>query len=169
MTILETTRLILRPWHVDDAEALYKYASDPDIGSAAGWPPHTSISMSRQVICEYFSAPETYAVVLKQTGQPIGCCGLVPPGMRPNDSIGPDDAEIGYWIGKPYWGQGLIPEAVNALIEHALSTLNKKALWIGFYTDNMKSRRVAEKCGFIYSHTTADEVFFVLDGQKSRP
>jgi len=158
--MLETERLILRPWTDDDAEALFKYASVPDIGNAAGWPPHTSVEMSRQVIRDYLSAPETYAVVLKETGEPIGCCGLVTPGMRPNECIGANDAEIGYWLGKPHWGHGLIPEAVDALIDHAVTTLQKKTLWIGFYPDNIKSRRVAEKCGFQYSHTTATEVFY---------
>ncbi|MCM1079259.1 MAG: GNAT family N-acetyltransferase [Bacteroidales bacterium] len=158
--MMETNRLLLRPWHEDDAEILFKYASDPDIGNAAGWLPHTSVEMSRQVICDYFSAPETYAVVLRDTNEPVGCCGLVPPGMRPNDYIGKDDAEIGYWIGKPYWGQGLIPEAVNAIIIHAFSKLKKKTLWIGFYPENIKSRRVAEKCGFRYHHEADNEVFF---------
>ena len=154
---LETDRLILRPWHDDDAPALYKYASDPDVGTPAGWPPHTSVEFSRMVIHDVFSAPHTFAVVLKATGEPVGCCGLVPPGVRPNDTFAPDDAEIGYWIGKPLWGQGLIPEAVAAVMNYARGTLGKSALWIGFYDGNDKSRRVAEKCGFRYHHTAVSD------------
>ena len=60
-----TQRLVLRPWLESDAGALYKYASDPGIGLAAGWPPHTSVENSLEVIRTVFSAPETYAVVLK--------------------------------------------------------------------------------------------------------
>ena len=45
---LETDRLVLRPWREDDAEDLYTYGSDPDIGSPAGWPPHTSVENSRK-------------------------------------------------------------------------------------------------------------------------
>ena len=63
---LQTNRLILRPWQESDAEALYKYASNPNIGPIAGWPPHTSVENSRDIIKSVLSAPETYAVVLKQ-------------------------------------------------------------------------------------------------------
>lgn len=61
---LQTKRLILRPWQESDAEALYKYACNPNIGPIAGWPPHTSIGNSREIIKGVLSAPETYAVVL---------------------------------------------------------------------------------------------------------
>lgn len=61
----ETQRLILRPWRESDAQALYEYAKDPQVGPAAGWPPHTSVENSRKIIRDVLSAPETYAVVLK--------------------------------------------------------------------------------------------------------
>ena len=60
---LETERLILRPWEEGDAEDLYRYASNPDVGPIAGWPVHTSVENSREIIREVLSAPETYAVV----------------------------------------------------------------------------------------------------------
>lgn len=72
VTILETERLILRPWTEDDAEELYKYASDPDVGPAAGWPPHTSVENNRDIISTVLSASKTYAVCLKDSGKPIG-------------------------------------------------------------------------------------------------
>ena len=70
--ILETKRLILRPWCEDDAEELYKYASDPEVGPPAGWPPHTSVENSREIIRTVLSKPETYAVCLKEDGKPVG-------------------------------------------------------------------------------------------------
>lgn len=75
--MIETERLILRPWHDTDAEALFKYASNPDIGPIAGWPPHTSVENSLEIIRTIFAAPETYAVVLKNTGEPVGACGIM--------------------------------------------------------------------------------------------
>ena len=75
---LESERILLRPWSDADAEDLYKYASNPAIGNAAGWPPHTSLEMSREVIRSVFSAPETYAVILKYTKEAVGCIGIVP-------------------------------------------------------------------------------------------
>ncbi len=74
--ILQTERLILRPWTEADAEECYKYARDPRVGPAAGWPVHTSAQNSREIIRNVLSAPETYAIVLKQTGLPIGSIGL---------------------------------------------------------------------------------------------
>ena len=70
--ILQTKRLILRPWREDDAEDLYRYASDPEVGPPAGWPPHTSVENSREIIRTVLSAPETYAVCLKENGKSIG-------------------------------------------------------------------------------------------------
>ncbi|MEE0897739.1 MAG: GNAT family N-acetyltransferase, partial [Acutalibacteraceae bacterium] len=60
-----TERLILRPWKETDAESLYKYAKDPQVGPIAGWPVHTSVENSREIIKEVLSANETYAVCLK--------------------------------------------------------------------------------------------------------
>jgi RimJ/RimL family protein N-acetyltransferase len=73
---LNTGRIILRPWREDDAEELYKYASHPNIGSAARWSAHTSVENSREIIRTILSAPETYAVVLKETGLPVGSVGI---------------------------------------------------------------------------------------------
>lgn len=169
MTTLETERLILRPWQEDDAGDLYMYASNPVIGLAAGWPPHTSVEHSREIIRTIFSAPETYAVVLKETGQPIGCCGIVPPDYRHSDRMGQNDVEIGYWLGQPHWGNGYIPEAVDALLDRCFRQLGHDAAWIGFFDGNDRSRRVAEKCGFKYHHTEqseTDELFYRINRQE---
>ena len=63
------------------------------------------------------------------------------------------EAEVGYWIGKPYWGQGLIPEAVEALLARCFNNLTLDAVWCGYYEGNNKSKRVCEKCGFRFHHT----------------
>ena len=113
---LETEHLILRPWEDGDAEELYWYAKDERVGPAAGWPPHTDVEESREIIRTVFSGPETYAMVLKSTGKPIGCVGVMffPAG---NLSLKDREAEIGYWIGVPYWGQGLTTEAVRRIVK----------------------------------------------------
>lgn len=154
MPQFETPRLILRPWRDDDAESLFRYASDPAVGPIAGWPPHSSVDESREIIRTVFSAPEVYAVVLKSTGEPIGCCGLVPTSDDHSSVIGDREAEIGYWLGTPFWGMGLIPEALRALISHSFNDLGLQALWIAHFTENHRSRRVAEKCGFTCRLTT---------------
>ncbi|MBQ6876720.1 MAG: GNAT family N-acetyltransferase [Lachnospiraceae bacterium] len=79
---LETERLILRPWREDDAEDLYTYASDPNVGPPAGWPPHTSVENSREISRTVLSAPETFAVCLKENGKPFWGRGLFPEGIE---------------------------------------------------------------------------------------
>lgn len=150
---LSTERLILRPWCEDDAQYLFQYASDSQIGPAAGWPVHTSVENSRQIIKDVLSAPETYAVCLKTDGIPIGSVGLK---TEENTDMTDrtDECELGYWIGKPFWGQGLIPEAARELLRHAFEDLNMRAVWCGYYDGNTKSRRVQDKLGFQYHHTT---------------
>ena len=148
-----TQRLLLRPWREADAESLYRYASDPDVGPAAGWPVHTDVENSREIIRTVLSAEGTYAVCLRETGVPIGSVGLKT-GEQTDMTERTDECEIGYWLGKPYWGQGLIPEAVDALLDYAFEGLEMRAVWCGYYDGNEKSRRVQEKCGFTYHHTT---------------
>ena len=157
MTIT-TERLILRPWEEADAESLYEYAKDPAVGPAAGWPPHTSVENSRKIIRTALSKPETYAVCLRDTGAPIGSIGLMAGGQS-NIGLPENEAELGYWIGRPFWGQGLIPEAARELIRHAFVDLKLDTLWCGYFDGNEKSRRVQEKCGFTYRKTVSD-VFF---------
>lgn len=148
--ILQTKRLILRPWREEDAEALYTYARDPEVGPPAGWKPHTSVENSREIIRDILSAPETYAVCLRETGTPIGSVGL----HRNDLAEREDEYELGYWIGKPFWGQGLIPEASRELLRYAFEELHMNRIWCGHYDGNVKSRRVQEKLGFVYHHTT---------------
>ena len=149
---LETERLILRPWKETDAENLYAYASDPEVGPPAGWPPHTSVENSREIIKGVLSRKETYAVCLKD-GKPIGSIGLHLNGstdMTDRD----DECELGYWIAKPFWGQGMIPEAARELLRYAFEQLGMRAVWCGYYEGNNKSRKVQEKLGFVYQHKT---------------
>ena len=150
--MLQTKRLILRPWQESDAASLYAYAKDPEVGPPAGWPPHTSEENSRDIIRNVLSAPETYAVCLKN-GEAIGSVGLKLKGYT-DLTDREDECELGYWIGKPFWGQGLIPEAAGELLRYAFEELNMRAVWCGYYEGNEKSRRVQEKLGFVYHHTT---------------
>ena len=154
--MIETKRLILRPWQDSDAPALFKYASDKEVGIPAGWPPHTSVENSLEIIHTVFASPEVYAVVLKSTGEPIGSCGIVFPDNHNGNEINSREGEIGYWIGKPFWGQGLIPEAVKALLGRGFNVLGMTTIWCSYYDGNDKSRRVTEKCGFRPHHTNQD-------------
>ncbi len=98
-----TERLVLRPWRETDAENLYRYACDGQVGPAAGWKPHESVEESRQIIRTVLSQPDTLAVLLRE--RPEETIGSV--GVFPTDAPdGKGEPEIGYWIGRPFWGQG---------------------------------------------------------------
>lgn len=156
--MMENTRIILRPWLETDAAQLYKYARHPAVGPIAGWAPHTSVENSREIIRNILSAPETYAVVLKETNEPIGSVGIMFSNGLHSAEMAEGDAEIDYWIGVPYWGQGIIPEAVRLLLRRCFMDLQLHRVWCGYYEGNVKSRRVMEKCGFMYHHKEEGKV-----------
>lgn len=158
---LTTPRLILRPWVESDAEALYRFARDPLVGPPAGWPPHTSVENSREIIRGVLSARETYAMVLRfdttdsisgaviSAGTPVGSVGIMFKGCGSYPHMTHTEAEIGYWVALPLWGRGLVPEAVRVLQTRCFCDLKLDGLWCGYYEGNEKSRRVQEKCGFM--------------------
>lgn len=153
--ILETKRLVLRPWNTDDAESLFEYAKDPAVGPIAGWPPHKSVAESRSVIETILNGAECYAVCLKD-GKAIGAVELIlfeRTDLAKNES----ECELGYWIGKPFWGNGCIPEASRELLRRGFEDLNMTSVWCAYYDGNAKSKRVQEKCGFVYHHTNFGE------------
>ena len=159
---LITERLILRPWEESDAESLYEYAKDPQVGPIAGWPPHTSVEDSRDIIKSVLAVNETYAICKRQDNRAIGSIGLMR-GEQSNLDIPEDEGEIGYWIGVPFWGQGYVPEAVRELIRHGFEDLKLNRIWCGYFEGNDKSKRVQKKCGFRYHHTNKDIYWALMD------
>lgn len=150
--MLETERLVLRPWKETDAESLFEYAKDPDIGPIAGWPPHQNIEESLHIIKTVFIGPECYAICEKNTGKAIGAIELKMKGHT-DMTDREDECELGYWLGKPFWGRGYMPEAATELLRHGFETLGMTTIWCGYYDGNYKSKRVQEKVGFLYHHT----------------
>ncbi len=148
--VLGTPRLILRHWTEDDAEELFNIASDPMIGTMAGWKPHESVDESREIIDTVFAKPFVFAVILRSSNTPIGCIGLDrdPQILRK----GPKDAEIGYWIGQRYWNQGYATEAMEEVIRFAFTEAGIAKIWCQTFDENIQSIRVQEKCGFRYDH-----------------
>lgn len=144
----ETGRIIMRHWRPEDAAALYKYASDKEVCKLAGWPRHESEEMSLKVIREVFMPnPWAFAITLRLTGEAIGCIGLVPEGDE-NVDTEPGEREVGYWIGRPYWNQGLVTEALVRFLDWCAKEVNAKGFIITTDVENAASQRVAIKCGF---------------------
>lgn len=149
---LETERLILRPWEKADAEDLFEIAKDPRVGPSAGWRPHKNLAESYRVIGDVLIAPENYAMVLKETGELIGSVGL----RSAEDSNLPlqkGEAELGIWLGVPYWGQEYALEASKAMIDHGFQDLGLARIFVCSFTNNENSDRVQQKVGFRYRRT----------------
>ena len=145
--IMENKRLLLRPWRESDAEVLFTLASNPDVGPRAGWPPHKSVEESREIIRTIFNNDSTWAVVLKETGEVVGAIGYGP-SCDCNLPAREGEPLTGYWVGKPYWNQGICTEALRLMLEHIAKTTNIPSLISGHFIDNPASGRVMEKCGF---------------------
>lgn len=167
--VMETSRIILRPWRDSDAPVLFKWASDPDVGPRAGWAPHQSVEESLEVIRTVFKdATNTWAIELKETGNAIGAMGYGP-SCECNLPARDGEPLIGYWIAKPYWNKGICTEALGLMIEHIRHLTDIKSLISGHFEDNPASGRVMEKCGFIPTgETVIDESQYQGKGHPIR-
>lgn len=169
-TTLRTPRLMLRRWEISDAEDLFTWASDKDVGPAAGWPQHKSVQESRNIIETVFVGSECYALCPNHNAEGlfdkepfknirantvIGCIELKLNGFT-NLTNRNDECEMGFWIAKPFWGYGFIPEAAQELLRHAFDDLGMRTVWCGYYDGNEKSKRAQEKIGFVFHHTNKE-------------
>lgn len=145
---IETERLILRPWRETDAQDFYEYASVPGVGEMAGWAHHESMEKSRQILNLFIQEKKTFALELKENGKVIGSLGLEEADRADPELKEKQGREVGYVISKDYWGRGLMPEAVKAVIAYCFETLHYDFLTCGHFLWNSQSRRVIEKCGF---------------------
>lgn len=145
--MIKTSNLTLRHWNKDDAPDLYNLAKNPNIGPIAGWPPHESVEFSLNIIKTVFVREECYAIT--KDDELIGSIELL---IHPNGNHwwGEGSAELGYWIGEPYQGQGYATEASKALIKRAFDDLAIERIYATYKCENIASKRVLEKLGFKY-------------------
>lgn len=145
---METDRILLRRWQESDASALFKYASDPEVGPRAGWPSHKSLEESLDVIKNIFTNDTTWAIVLKESGEAIGAMGYFTHDTS-NIPIGTNDCEIGYWVARPYWNQGICTEALRLMLDYCINVKQYENIWSDHFIGNPASGRVMQKCGFV--------------------
>lgn len=146
---LETERLILRPCTFDDAEALYKYAKNPNVGPAAGWAPHKDVEESRRIIETIFMPADARAIILKSTGEMIGTISLEEDRHRPESN----SREMGYSLAEEHWGKGIMTEAARRILAYAFTDLKLSQVAICTSPVNKRSQGVIKKCGFVYEGT----------------
>lgn len=144
---LVTSRLIIRPISVLDADDMYEYAQTPYVGPNAGWEPHKSIDETIAVIRNMQTIKSPYelgnwAIVYRETGKMIGTIELY-------NHIPMFKAELGYALNPVFWGQGIVPEAAFEVISYGFEFLHLKRIEVGVFPDNPQSQRVCEKLGFV--------------------
>ncbi len=144
---LHTPRLTLRPWCMQDLADFYEYARVDGVGQMAGWLPHKNIEESRTILELFIADKNQFAITYN--GKVIGSVGV----GKYEESLLPEYAdkrgrELGFVLSKDYWGQGLMPEAVNTVADYLFETENLDFLVCGHFVENDRSRRVQEKCGF---------------------
>ncbi|HLR35211.1 MAG TPA: GNAT family protein [Tissierellales bacterium] len=149
MKVLETERLILRAWGLEDIDDFFEYAKDPDVGPNAGWKPHESKEESLAILENFIEGDEVWAIVDKETGKAIGSIGAHEDDKRRDINA----KMIGYVLCQDYWGQGLVPEAVNKVLEYLFNDEKVELVSCYHYPFNKRSKRVIEKCGFKFEGT----------------
>ena len=161
----EVETIILRPWTMEDAKDLYEYARNPHVGPPAGWPPHKNIDDSKRIIQEIYCCPGFYAITFEKTNKAIGCISILI-GDASNFTIAPNEGELTFWLGEPFWGKGYMQEAIFMLMDYAFQDLELDCLWCGFFEDNKNSKRLQEKCGFLFHHEIAEVNTMLGDKKK---
>ncbi len=139
---IKTQRLILRPPALADAARIAMLAGDYDVACMTGTIPHPySEQMAAEWLAGALNGEEGVVFMIERDGTLVGCTGY--------RAFGADHAELGYWIGKPYWGHGYATEAARALIAHAFDADGFAYLKAGYLADNLRSERVLQKLGFV--------------------
>lgn len=154
--VLTTDRLTLRPWRESDLNDFYEYASVDGVGQMAGWNPHRNVEESKRILSYFIGGKKTFA--LEYQGKVIGSLGIEEYSEENYPELAElQGREIGYVLAKAYWGQGLMPEAVKAVIDWLFNEEKLDFIIVGHFDRNNQSRRVVEKCGFQYIKTTKFE------------
>ena len=150
---IETESLILRPFVMQDADAMYRnWASDPEVTKFLSWPTYKSVDTAHEILEVWTNQYDDktfyqWAIELKELGQPIGSISVV----NHDDNV--EMAEIGFCIGKNWWGQGIMTEAFQAVIDFLFGVVGVQRIEAGHDPNNPASGAVQRKCGLKYEGT----------------
>ncbi len=151
--VLETERLILRKFKIEDAQKMFaNWACNPNVTKYLTWGPHESIEITKLVINDWLKGYEEdnyyqWAIEVKDIGQPIGSISVA----RINENV--NAVEIGYCIGEKWWGRGYTPEAFKAIIKFLFNKVGVKRICAKHDADNPNSGKVMIKSGLQYEGT----------------
>lgn len=143
---METQRLFIRKFCIEDAPAMYELAKDKDIGPRCGWKPHDDVKETKTLLEKFLINDHTWAITDKETKQLLGLISLDVDSRRRITGY----YVMGYWLGKEYWGNGIVVEAGKRLLQYAFDELKAYMVSISHFPFNTQSKRVIEKLGFVY-------------------
>ncbi len=148
--IIKTNRLILRPFKLQDLDDFFEYASVEGVGERAGWPHHKTKEETLIILKRFIEHDNTFAICLKENNKVIGSLGIEKYGMEDvlSEFFDYQGREIGFVLSKNYWGQGLMPEAVKAVIAYLFNEKKLDFITCGYFSLNVQSKKVQKKCGF---------------------
>lgn len=157
---LGTSRLILRPIELDDAESIFAYAKNPNVCKYTLWETHQSAQDSlnyiRDYIFDYYSkgVPEPFGITLKENPKKvIGTVGCFWTSKQAKAM------ELAYAIGEEHWGKGLVAEASQAVMDYCFKEFSLKRIQARCKVENKASSRVMEKVGMSYEGTLKSAIF----------
>jgi [ribosomal protein S5]-alanine N-acetyltransferase len=149
---LATERLLLRKLELSDAKQIGELAGNYDVAKTTLTIPHPYPKGSAAIFIQSMIDSETYALIQKESNQLIGMMTLKP---HPTYHRG----ELGYWIGKPFWGRGYGTEAARALVQYGFESLQLHKIYAQAFTTNPGSWRIMEKIGLKYEGTLRQHVY----------
>lgn len=159
MDRIVTKRLILRPLKPTDANGMFDYAKSEEVGPLAGWTPHKSVEESAHILQYMIGTGEVWGITTKKDDTLIGTIGL-----HKDEEKKSTFRSLGYVLHPKYHSQGLMTEAAKALILYTFEQTDVTLIGCGHFLDNMASKRVIDKCGFVYKENIEKE--FTLYGFK---
>lgn len=151
-----TRRLYLRQFTLEDANDMFALAKDPDVGPRCGWKPHADVNETKTILEKYLINDHTWAITDKETDVLYGLISLDNDGRRRI----PGYRMMGYWIGKAYWGKGIVVEAGREILRYGFEELNLNMISISHFPFNTQSKRVIEKLGFVYEGQLRETYFY---------
>jgi len=164
MKLIETERLILRGWHLGDLDDLHEYAKNPNVGTMAGWEPHTDKKSSLKIHKSFINDGNIWAITLNDTGKAIGSLRIYGDENRGEFTKRNAAKLISYALSEDYWDNGYMTEAVKQAVKYAFGEMNAELLTVFYIPQNTRTKRVIVKCGFEYE-TTIFEGYRNYDGQ----
>jgi [ribosomal protein S5]-alanine N-acetyltransferase len=159
--VIESPRVRLRPPRDSDADEFFPLVSDPELTTYITWAAHTDIEQTREWLrgrSDPRASGTEMVWTIEHAGAPVGCIGLHRITWTVH-AVRYDRAELGYWIGRPFWGKGLMTEAATLATRWAFETLGLHKIRVMCFEKNLASRRVIEKVGYRFLCRSEEDVW----------